>query len=596
MEYDLVSAEWCKCNADHPTKVCPYCLKCFCGASQEYKEQIWANAPESLKKERSSFLMPKDKLGDLLISKGLLTINQLLEALKMQKETKKKLGEVLIDLGYITEQQIISALSDQYDLVQIELDMKKIPDAEIFRYISMEFCEKNNVAPIDLQDIGNRSVLYIAVTSPPDKELIARIGEMTGFQVYPYLASKSSIKDFLSLIKRMIEIKPKSLNLSISIIQLVEELVKKSLAQDCNNIALSKNQDKECFVEMKYYSNTISSMKIKQSIFEQLVEHLLSAAGHDPENAPEETVGLLTLKISGSRLVYVLDYNRHAKEEIIRLERITRSHFMTSIRDLRISEKDLVSLKNGLLKPSGFSCILGNSRVETLAMMYSLHCHIIEKGSKVFSLQEIIPFEIEDISYLNIRDAVNSEDIDMFEYLAESEFLTIDKDPFMFFTDRGYLDEMMKKKHVISIHHYEKIMDFFRYMYEKELLTESFIRKLNFIICLKPIKKICEECREPMKLNPKLLKSLGLSDDEIQSIKPFKGNGCRKCGSTGYFGEIILHKIIDFSEHWKNEILSQPVLDIDMLGRNLPSANIREIGMEYVNMGLITLSELLKNI
>ncbi len=596
MEYDLTSAEWCKCNADHPTKVCPYCLKCFCGASDEYKKEIWSNAPEEIKKERSSFLMPKDKLGDLLIAKGLLSSTQLLEALKTQKETKRKLGEVLVDLKYITEQEIISALSDQYDLVQIELDMRKMPDPDIFKYLSMDFCEKNNVAPIDLQDIGNRSILYIAITSPPDKEIIARIGEITGFQVYPYLASKASIVQFLSGIKRIVEVKPKSMNLSISIEQLVEELIKKSLTQDCNNLHLIKNKNNECFVEMRYFSNIISNMQIKSSIHKQLREHLLSETGIETDNARAESIGLLDVKVSGSRLLYVLTIAEQDKIEKIILERITKNHFMNSIRDLKITEKSLINLKSNLLKPAGFSAIIGKSRIETLATIYSLHCYLIEKGSSVFSLQEILPFEMEDIGYLNIRDASSIEDIDILDDLINSDYLTIDKNPFLFFTDRKYFDELLEEKHIIANFRMEKILDLFQYLYENELLNEFLIEKLNFIICLKPIKKICDECREPMNLNPRLLKSLGLTDEEIPNITPYKGRGCEKCGSTGFFGEILLHKIIDFPKEWKEELLSQPVLDFDLLKRSIPPANIRQIGLDYVNMGIITLSELLKNI
>ena len=53
------------------------------------------------------------KLGDLLISVGKLTQEQLENALKIQKATGKKLGELLVDEGYVTERDIIQVLEFQ---------------------------------------------------------------------------------------------------------------------------------------------------------------------------------------------------------------------------------------------------------------------------------------------------------------------------------------------------------------------------------------------------------------------------------------------------------------------------------------------------
>lgn len=44
------------------------------------------------------------RLGDLLVSSGVITNEQLEKTLEMQKETKERLGDVLIRAGFITEQ------------------------------------------------------------------------------------------------------------------------------------------------------------------------------------------------------------------------------------------------------------------------------------------------------------------------------------------------------------------------------------------------------------------------------------------------------------------------------------------------------------
>src|SRR3972149_11054963 len=65
-EYDAVSAIWCSCNPRNPTKVCPFCLNCFCSATPEFKEQFWGAAPDDLKEDLSPLGPPNLPTGELL--------------------------------------------------------------------------------------------------------------------------------------------------------------------------------------------------------------------------------------------------------------------------------------------------------------------------------------------------------------------------------------------------------------------------------------------------------------------------------------------------------------------------------------------------
>jgi len=61
------------------------------------------------------------KLGEMLITSGLISEQQLKEALKKQKETGGKLGSVLVELGFISEEKLIEFLSKQYKVQSVNL-------------------------------------------------------------------------------------------------------------------------------------------------------------------------------------------------------------------------------------------------------------------------------------------------------------------------------------------------------------------------------------------------------------------------------------------------------------------------------------------
>ena len=61
------------------------------------------------------------RLGDLLVSTGAISREQLEQALELQKGTKQRLGDVLIQNGFITEKSLIYALKIQLGIEFIDL-------------------------------------------------------------------------------------------------------------------------------------------------------------------------------------------------------------------------------------------------------------------------------------------------------------------------------------------------------------------------------------------------------------------------------------------------------------------------------------------
>ncbi|HSF19564.1 MAG TPA: ATPase, T2SS/T4P/T4SS family [Vicinamibacteria bacterium] len=112
-DFEAVEAVWCSCDPKHPSKLCPFCLNCFCPADDVYKKVFWDSAPDALKSEVSMLERGLDRLGEILIRNQKLKTPQLLEALREQERTGGLLGKILLGRGWVTEQDIDDALRYQ---------------------------------------------------------------------------------------------------------------------------------------------------------------------------------------------------------------------------------------------------------------------------------------------------------------------------------------------------------------------------------------------------------------------------------------------------------------------------------------------------
>lgn len=112
-EFDAIAAVWCSDDPKAPTKLCPFCFRCFCAASERYKQEFWRRAPLRLQEELATLQKSKDRLGDVLIRMKKLTTPQLLDALVEQRETSKRLGEILVARALVKPEDIAEALKLQ---------------------------------------------------------------------------------------------------------------------------------------------------------------------------------------------------------------------------------------------------------------------------------------------------------------------------------------------------------------------------------------------------------------------------------------------------------------------------------------------------
>ena len=142
----------------------------------------------------------KKRIGDMLLEAGIITQEQLEDALEKNKTAHKKIGEMLVDLGYATEEAIGEGLATQLNIpfislhgMKIEDDIIKLADGKLLRkhlMIPFEYKEGNvNI----IRDPYNANILHLAMADPMDMRGIDDFSIITNLQVEPVIATTQDI-------------------------------------------------------------------------------------------------------------------------------------------------------------------------------------------------------------------------------------------------------------------------------------------------------------------------------------------------------------------------------------------------------------------
>jgi type IV pilus assembly protein PilB len=89
----------------------------------------------------------QDRLGDLFVREGLITEEQLQEALREARQTRTRIGFALVKLGFVAEDELTRALAKQFRVPAVDLEKVKVEE-KILRLVPEEVALKHRVLPL----------------------------------------------------------------------------------------------------------------------------------------------------------------------------------------------------------------------------------------------------------------------------------------------------------------------------------------------------------------------------------------------------------------------------------------------------------------
>jgi type IV pilus assembly protein PilB len=136
----------------------------------------------------------KARIGELMVKYGIITEEQLEEALRLQKKkTKKKLGEILISLEYLTFKDLIWILSEQADIPFVEIRPEML-DRDLINIYPESVLYENCLLPLYETD----DEIYIALGDPTNEKAVQTIKKYTSKKVITSGADPQKIEQVLN--------------------------------------------------------------------------------------------------------------------------------------------------------------------------------------------------------------------------------------------------------------------------------------------------------------------------------------------------------------------------------------------------------------
>ena len=591
-----------------------------------------------------------ERLGELLIKRNVITPDQLKKALDEQKTKGGRLESNLVRLGFIKEDELLSFLSAQYRVPSIKLSKFEV-NPNVIKLIPASIAKKYFIIPV--HRVGPK--LTLAMADPSNIVVIDEIKFMTSFNVEAVVASETEIIDAIKkyyggggsvaglgslsfeaadysledekdseingLLMEEDEVVDvddfdKLVHGAVDNVEVIEskdslegtEEIEGPIIKIVNGILIKAIKLGASDIHFEPYERTLRvryridgvmrrAMLLPVQIKNAVVSRLKIMAKLDIAERRLPQDGRIKLRLAkGREMDFRVSSIPVLFGEKVVLRLLDKGALQLDMTKLGFEESSLADLKNAIHRPVGMILVTGPTGSGKTTTLYSALTELNKESDNIITAEDPIEY-----NFMGINQVQMHEEIGLTFASALRSFLRQDPDIIMvgeirdFETAQIAIQAALTGHLVLSTVHTNDAPGTITRLIDMGIEPFLISSAVILILAQRLIRKICTECREPIKVHPQLLIDLGVPPDEVRSFPTFKGKGCPICSGSGYKGRLGLYEVMPMKEEVKELVLARAsTSEVKKEAIRMGMKTLRQSGISKIRDGMTTIEEVLR--
>lgn len=547
----------------------------------------------------------KEKIGQILLSRDIITKEQLEEALDAQRNTGEKLGEILIKKGFISDETLVELISFQRGFESVDLNkiQDKI-DPSIANLISKDFEYKRKIFPFELTD----NTLYVAMVDPRDINVIDEIRLLTGYNVKPYISTAKTIDNIIRLytsddyslreVQEIIKDEDFTVGKDVGeiteknpLIRLSNQIILKAVSLRASDIHVEP-QEKNCTIRFRIDGVLQKIKDVPKTVQRLLISRYKIMGGMDITESRLPQDGRSSINFRSRVIDLRLASIPTVYGENITIRILDKDETVFDLKKAGMTDDDIPKYLKMIGLPHGSIIITGPTGSGKTTTLYASLSKIASIKKKIFTIEDPVEYRFPTVMQVQVNPK-----IDMSFSKGLRAFLRSDPDVILV----GEIRDLETAKiameasitgHLVltTLHTNDAPSSLTRL---KEMGVDPYVisAAVSCIVAQRLVRSLCTNCKKEVDVPV-----LSLNKD-IRSIlkgeKIYKSDGCKRCNFTGYMGRTGIYSVLVVTKKIREMILEGKGVDeINDVAREEGMRTLLESGAYKVAEGLTSLEEL----
>jgi type IV pilus assembly protein PilB len=560
------------------------------------------------------------RLGDILIVEGVITQDQLEEAVTRQAKEGGKLGEILIKLNYVTEEQIVMALSKQLVIPYVSLASGKLtpaPDQNLDNLIPYDFAIRNLLLPLS----RSLNSLTVVMFNPLDLILLDNLKRLTTCEINPVISTKTDIlkaidtfygkdKMFRDAIESttigeaadegLKEISSEETDLSLDkliaqaeeapVIKLVDLIIRQAIEEGASDIHLEPQREKFVLryrIDGVLYEMPSPSASLYLPIISRL--KILSKMDIAEKRLPQD--GSFMVKMRGKLIDLRVSCLPTIYGEKIVVRILDKSSVPLELAKLGFFGQELELIRKGINSPYGLVFLTGPTGSGKSTTLYAALSELRSSTKNILTVEDPVEYRLDGVSQVQVKPEIGLT-------FANSlrSFLRQDPDIILVGEVRDLetaeicMRSALTGHLVLSTLHTNDAPSTITRLIDIGIPSYLVTASLRLIVAQRLVRKLCTNCKEPVEVKD------GDIPEGIVINTPiiYKAKGCDKCNFIGYKRRTLISEILLIDDDIRDAIhKGANNKDIMAAARRKGALSLLESGIKKVEEGITSLEEVM---
>ena len=552
------------------------------------------------------------RIGDLLLSQGMITQQQLDTALSEQKIRKTRLGETLIALGYVSQKDFSDVLSRQLGVESVDLRKEGLQDAAI-RLVPEDIMKKYELVPFAI-DENNSNILKIAMSDPMYLPAIDDVSLITGMEVVPYFAPTAQIA---MQIDRMFgkkqameaaaqyqlehadELREEEESASSAevdnapIVKIVRTMLEQAIRQGASDIHIEP-LERNLRIRYRIDGALREVMDYNTTLLPAMVARVKIMSGLDISEKRKPQDGRLTLQVDNREYdvrVSVLP-TVFGEKTVMRLT--AKDGLSREKKYLGLTPEDEERLDGILKNPHGIILVTGPTGSGKSTTCYTVLSELNREEVNIITVEDPVEANVDGVNQVQVNVKA-----DLTFANALRSILRQDPDIIMVGEIRdgetaGIAVKASITGHLVisTLHTNSTAASITRLIdmgVEPYLIGDSVVG----IIAQRLVRRLCPKCRKAREATDQEKKLLMVPASMPQTV--YEPVGCEDCGGIGYRGRTAIYEIMPVTAKLRNRIHDKVTADeLQEIAVSEGMSTLRMAAAKKVKEGITSCDEMIK--
>ena len=562
----------------------------------------------------------KKRLGEILIGWGLLEPSAVTAGLEYASRNQMRIGEALVAMGSVSEDDVAKALASQFDLEYRDLELNPIDPGSI-SLIPEDIIRRHFVLPVERQE----SNLKVIITDPLDLETLDSLRFRLNVNLECLLASLSKVKavvdahfadqqqntldgtisDLTQMGTQMSETLMGAdvqtggrLGLgdeesSAPIVKLVTAIITSAVQSRSSDIHIEPMADR---VRVRYRVDGVCVQRegIPKRMQNSVISRLKIMSGMDIATKRVPQDGRIKMAVGAEEIDFRVSAlpGHHGESIVLRILRSEAAQH--GIEALGFEPDDNERFQRIIRRPSGIFLVTGPTGSGKTTTLYAALNTLNRPDVKIITAEDPVEYNFPGMNQCEIlEDIGRTFPVILRSMLRQAPNIILVGEIRDYEVADVAMAAALTGHLVFSTLHTNDAPSAITRLLDigvKPFLVASAVQA---IMAQRLIRRICSNCREEYKNpDPKFLKVLGFTEEEMSGARFQHGAGCDQCSNSGYRGRQGIFELLTMNSDVRELAFKRaPLSELRQAAKAGGMKSLLEDGRRKVVAGVTTPEE-----